>query len=447
MSRAPRLPNVVILFADDLGYGDLSCTGGAPGATPHLDRIAAEGTRWTSFLVSQPVCSASRASLLTGCYANRLGIHGALGPDARHGLNPDETTLAELAKQRGYGKWHLGHHPAFLPTRHGFDEWWGIPYSNDMWPRHPEAPKAYPPLPTFENDRIVRRDTTPDDQARMTGTLGDRALDFIRRHRRAPFLLYVPFPMPHVPLFPGPRFRGASGHGPFGDVLREIDAVAGAIHGALDQYGIAEDTLFVFTSDNGPWLSYGDHAGSSGGLREGKGTVWEGGIRVPFIASQPGTIPAGSVHDGAAMTIDLLPTIARRLGVRLPERIVDGRDIDPWLRDPDRPQTTREYWHYYQTNELQAVRIGDWKLVLPHTYRTMDGQARGKDGIPGKYRNVATPGGLFDLRSDPAERQDRSADRPLVVRRLQLAAERARRDLGDALTGRKGIGAREPGRV
>jgi len=452
MPRAKRSPNVVILFADDLGYGDLSCFGGAPGATPHLDRAAADGTRWTTFLVSQPVCSASRASLLTGCYSNRIGIHGALGPDARHGLNPDETTVADLAKSRSYatacfGKWHLGHHREFLPLRHGFDQWWGIPYSNDMWPRHPEAPKAYPPLPTFENDQVVKPDTTPDDQSKMTAEITSRAVDFIARNRNRPFLLYVPFPMPHVPLFPGKAWRGRSGRGEYADVLREIDHAVGAVRGALERYGLTEDTLFVFTSDNGPWLSYGDHAGSSGGLREGKGTVWEGGIRVPFVACQPGTIPAGTVHNQPAMTIDLLPTIASAIGAALPPRRIDGTDIGPWLRRPDSPSPDREYWHYYLTNELHAVRIGNWKLVLPHTFRTMDGQAPGKAGTPGKYRNIPTQTALFDLSNDPGERNDLSAARPLVVRRLMEAAGRARRELGDRLVGANGTGNREPGRI
>ena len=447
-----RTPNIVLLYADDLGYGDLSCQGAPPGATPNLDRIAEGGLRLTSFLVSQPVCSASRASLLTGCYANRLGIHGALGPDARHGLNPDETTLADLARSRGYatdcfGKWHLGHHPAFLPLRHGFDHWWGIPYSNDMWPRHPEAPKAYPPLPTFEDDRVVVADTGPDQQARMTGEIVSRGLDFIRRNRHRPFLLYMPFPMPHVPLFPGARFRGRSGRGPYGDVIAEIDAAAGAVHDALARYGLAQDTLFVFASDNGPWLSYGDHAGSSGGLREGKGTVWEGGIRVPCILSQPGSIPAGTTLGDAAMTIDLLPTIARRIGARLPDRILDGYDLGPWLQDPGHASRDRAYWHYYQNNELQAVRVGDWKLVLPHTYRTMDGQSPGKGGVPGKYRNVPTGEALYDLRTDPGETIDRAGERPMVLRRLRWEAEKARRDLGDRLTGRTGSGVRAPGRL
>jgi arylsulfatase A len=335
MARERRPPNIVILFADDLGYGDLSCYAGKPGATPHLDRAAAEGTRWTSFLVSQPVCSASRTSLLTGCYANRLGIHGALGPDARHGLHPDETTIADMVKSKGYatacfGKWHLGHHPQFLPTRHGFDHFWGIPYSNDMWPRHPEVPKGYPPLPTFENERVVIRDTNPEDQSRMTGEITARALDFIRRNRRRPFFLYMPFPMPHVPLFPGKRFVGSTGHGRYADVLREIDASAGAVRAELAKWGLAEDTLFVFTSDNGPWLSYGDHAGSSGGLREGKGTVWEGGIRVPFVACRPGVIPGGTTCDQTAMTIDLLPTIARR-------RLETG--AAPYVPDHGRPSS------------------------------------------------------------------------------------------------------------
>src|SRR5829696_758904 len=316
----PRLPNVVIVFTDDQGYGDLGCYGAKGFETPNIDRLARDGVRFTDFHVSQPVCSASRCSLLTGCYANRLGIHGALGPNARHGIHANETTVAEVCKSKGYatgmvGKWHLGHHPQFLPTRHGFDSYLGLPYSNDMWPHHPEAKKGtYPPLPLFENEKVVDDDVSREDQAKLTAEYTERAVKFIADNKAKPFFLYVAHSMPHVPLFAGEAFRGKSKQGLYGDVIQEIDWSGGQILKALDDHKLADNTLVIFTCDNGPWLSYGNHAGSSGGFREGKGTVWEGGVRVPFIARWPGKIPADSECRIPAMTIDILPTVAKIIG-------------------------------------------------------------------------------------------------------------------------------------
>ena len=297
---AAEQPNIVLIFTDDQGYGDVGCYGAKGFRTPNLDRLAKEGVRFTDFHVSQPVCSASRASLMTGCYANRIGIHGALGPNARHGIHADETTIAEVCKSRGYatgmvGKWHLGHHPQFLPTRHGFDSYFGLPYSNDMWPHHPEAKKGtYPKLPLIENETIIDADVTPEDQPNLTTQYTERAVKFIRASAGKPFFLYVAHSMPHVPLFVSNRHKGKSQQGLYGDVIEEIDWSVGEILKALDESKLADNTLVLFTCDNGPWLSYGNHGGSAGGLREGKGTVWEGGHRVPFIARWPGKIPAGS---------------------------------------------------------------------------------------------------------------------------------------------------------
>ncbi|MHC4868293.1 MAG: sulfatase-like hydrolase/transferase [Planctomycetota bacterium] len=297
----PGAPNIVIMFVDDLGYGDLGCYGGTVAPTPRLDALAGEGLRATDFSVAQPVCSASRAALLTGRYPHRIGITGALGPRAKRGLDENVVTLAELCRDRGYatalfGKWHLGDHEPHLPTQHGFDEWWGIPYSNDMWPRHPESPQHYPPLPLREGDaegeRLVEENP---DQRRFTTEAAARGADFIRRSVAAdrPFLLYVPHPMPHVPLFVSESGAGRSGTGLYGDVVAEIDASMGTILDTLEANGVAENTIVVFTSDNGPWLSYGDRAGTTGPLREGKGTTFEGGVRVPWIARWPGRFPAG----------------------------------------------------------------------------------------------------------------------------------------------------------
>ncbi len=450
-------PNVVLIFADDLGYGDLGCYGARQVRTPNLDSLARDGTRFTNFHVSQPVCSASRASLLTGCYANRLGIHGALGPNARHGLAAEETTLAEMLRARGYatgmvGKWHLGHHTPFLPLQHGFDEFLGLPYSNDMWPGHPEvAPGAYPALPLIDGDRIVDANVTARDQAELTGRYTDRAVRFVERHAASPFFLYVAYTMPHVPLFAGERFRGKSAAGLFGDVIEEIDDSVGRILEAVRRTGTERRTLVIFTSDNGPWLSYGDHAGSAGPLREGKGTVWEGGVRVPCLLRWPGTIPAGRTNDRMWMTIDLLPTLAGLTGAAPPPLPIDGKDVWPLL--VDRPGATNPheaYALYYLQGELQAVITGDgrWKLVLPHTYRTLGGKPGGTAGKPSRYemRTIQKPE-LYRLSDDRSERRDLAALHPDERKRLEGLAADIRGELGDSLTKTRGRGVREPGRL
>ena len=265
-----------------------------------------EGRRFTDFHVAQPVCSASRAALLTGCYPNRIGIHGALGPEAKHGLADGETTLAEMFKQKGYatgmvGKWHLGHHPQFLPMRHGFDEYLGLPYSNDMWPHHPEAkPGAYPPLPLIEGEKIVDAEVSPEDQRQLTTQYTERAVNFIERNKDGPFFLYVAHSMPHVPLFVSDKFKGKSERGLYGDVMMEIDWSVGEILKALKKHDLDENTLVIFTSDNGPWLSYGDHAGSAGPLREGKGTCGKAASASRASCAWPGKIPAGTTSDASS---------------------------------------------------------------------------------------------------------------------------------------------------
>ncbi len=448
-------PNIVVIFADDLGYADVGCFGGdGPSHTPHIDRLAREGIRFTQFYTAQPVCSASRAALLTGCYANRIGIHGALGPGARHGIHDDETTLAEIVKQKGYataavGKWHLGHHPQFLPTRHGFDEYFGLPYSNDMWPHHPEAKAGtYPALPLIENDRVIDPEITPDEQSTLTTRYTERAVRFIERNHDRPFFLYVAHSMPHVPLFVSDKFAGRSPRGTYDDVLMEVDWSVGEILAALERHKIDANTLVIFTSDNGPWLSYGNHAGSAGPLREGKGTVFEGGVRVPFVARWPAKIPAAQTQSEPAMTIDLVPTVARLIGARLPEHPIDGLDIWPLLAGlPGATNPHAAYFFYYSQGELHAMRSGRWKLLLPHTARSMAGQPPGKDGRPGKYKPLPVGLELYDLQSDPSETTDVAARYPDVVGRLQTMADAARADLGDALTKRRGSGTRPSGRL
>ena len=444
-------PNIVVIFVDDVGWADIGVQGAQGFATPNLDRMAREGMRMTDFYVSQPVCSASRASLLTGCYANRIGISGALGPSARYGIAHEEITLAELCRSKGYatalfGKWHLGHHPEFLPTRHGFDEWYGLPYSNDMWPYHPDGPNAFGDLPTMEGDHVLAWN---GDQTELTEEITRRSVEFIDEHAREPFFLYVPHPMAHVPLHSSKEFQGSSEQGAYGDVMQEIDASVGRILEALRRNGVDDETLVVFTSDNGPWLSYGDHAGSTGPLREGKGTTFEGGVRVPFLARWPGRIPAGSVCSEPAATIDLFPTIAALLRAQLVERTIDGKDIWPLMVGKAGAKSPHEaLFFYYHQNNLEAMRSGKWKLHFPHNYRTMQDREPGGGGQPGEYDYGAkTAFALYDLENDVGEMTDVASEHPEVVERLQGLAESMRNELGDRLTSVEGRAVREPGRL
>ncbi|MEI2727318.1 MAG: sulfatase [Verrucomicrobiota bacterium] len=383
-------PNLVIVFCDDLGYADVGCFGAKGYKTPNIDRLAREGVRFTRFYDAQPVCSASRSALMTGCYPSRIGIMGALGPNSKVGISSNEVTLAEIVKSRGYataiyGKWHLGDQPQFLPTRHGFDHYFGLPYSNDMWPWHPDQANktlaehkrrpGYPELRLIENEQTVIATVTGTEQAQLTTWYTEHAVDFIAQNKSRPFFLYVPHSMPHVPLYVSSKFKGKSKAGLFGDVIMEIDWSVGQILGALKKHRLEKNTLVIFTSDNGPWLSYGNHAGSALPLREGKGTCWDGGVRVPFIARWPGKIPKGSVCQEPAMTIDILPTVAKLVGAELPPHKIDGLDIWPlpgwcsWAKNPH-----EAYYLFYENNQLQAVMGGNWKLQLPHTYRTLAGR-------------------------------------------------------------------------
>jgi arylsulfatase A-like enzyme len=443
LSAAP--PNVVIIYCDDLGYGDVGCFGATGYETPAIDRLAKEGMRFTDFYVAQAVCSASRTALLTGCYPNRVGILGALGPTSPNGIHDDETTLAELCKQRGYvtaiyGKWHLGHHPQFLPTRHGFDDYFGLPYSNDMWPQHPTA--KFPDLPLIDDARTIAKNP---DQTQLTTWYTERAVKFIDQNHQRPFFLYVPHSMPHVPLFVSDKFAGKTKRGLFGDVIAEIDWSVGQILAALDRHEIADRTLVIFTSDNGPWLSYGDHAGSAGPLREGKGTAWDGGVRVPCVMRYPGLIPPGTECDEPAMTIDVLPTVAKLLSAELPQQKIDGKNILPLLRGGS-ARSPHEALYFYWGNELHAIRSGRWKLHFPHEYRSLRGEP-GKAGLPGPYVQRMTELELYDLETDIGEAKNVAAQHPDVVARLQQLADQARDDLGDSLTGRKGKNVRPAGKL
>ncbi len=450
-SAPARLPNVVLIFCDDLGWGDLGCFGAKDLRTPQIDGLARGGTKFTRFYVAQAVCSASRAALLTGCYPNRLGIHGALGPNQKIGLHQEETTIAEVLKPRGYataifGKWHLGRPAALLPTRQGFDEYFGLPYSNDMWPRHPSAPVgAYPPLPLIQGETVIEE---MPDQSQLTRRYTEHAVDFINRNAARPFFLYLAHSMPHVPIFAGSKFAGRSKRGVFGDVIEEIDWSVGEVLKALRRHGLEDNTLVIFTSDNGPWLSYGNHAGGAGPFREGKGTSFEGGIRVPCVMRWPGRIPRGRVSDAMLMTIDLLPTLAGIAGAPLPPRKIDGLDVLPLLRgDPGATNPHAAYFIYFNQGELQAVRSGDWKLYLPHTSQTLGGRTGGTNGLPVRYQPLPVGLELYHLGTDASETRDVATKNPEVVSRMLLLAEEARTELGDARTKRIGSGVREPGRV
>jgi arylsulfatase A len=441
-----RPPNFVIVFADDQGYQDVGVFGSPDIDTPNLDRMAAEGIRFTDFYVGQAVCSASRASLLTGCYPNRIGILGALNPSSTIGINAKERTIAEILKTRGYataiyGKWHLGHQRQFLPQHHGFDEYFGLPYSNDMWPNHPS--EKFPDLPLIEGDEVIQRNP---DQTKLTTWYTEHALRFIERNRDRPFFLYLAHSMPHVPLFVSDKYRGKSRRGLYGDVIMEIDWSVGEILRILKQFNLDQQTLVIFTSDNGPWLRYGDHAGSAGPLREGKMTTFEGGFREPCIVRWPGKIPAGAVCREIAMTIDFLPTLARLAGAEVPtDRILDGKDIWSLMSGQPGATTPHEAVLYYWGEELQGIRSGKWKLHVPHSYRRSD--SPGKGGKPGDevVRQIGLE--LFDLEEDIGENINVAARHPDVVKRLAGSLESARKDLGDSLTGQQGRNVRPPGRI
>ncbi len=448
---AQRPPNVIIVYADDLGYADIGSFSARKDAgrpqTPNLDRMAREGVRLTSFYAAQAVCSASRMALLTGNYPNRVGIRGALNHTATHGINASEPTIAGVLKPRGYataifGKWHLGHEKPFLPLQHGFDEYLGLPYSNDMWPNHPTQKDFYPPLPLIEGSDVK---LTAPDQSRLTTWYTERAVQFIERQRDKPFFLYVAHAMPHVPLFVSERFKGKTGGGLYGDVIAEIDWSVGQILDAVKRAGLDDNTLVVFTSDNGPWLSYGNHGGSQGGFREGKGTAFEGGVRVPFVARWPGRIPAGTASDLPAMNIDLLPTLAKLAAADLPKHPIDGLDIWPILSGQPKATAPHDALYFYWGAELHAVRAGRWKLHLPHPYQSLE--TAGADGLPGKYVTRQLELSLFDLEKDPGESVNVAGQHPDVVTSLMVFVERAREDLGDALTKRPGTNLRPAGTI
>ena len=408
--EAQRPPNFVVIFCDDLGYGDLGCYGHPTIRTPELDRMAREGQRWTDFYVSASVCTPSRAGLITGRLPIRNGMCSSkrhvLFPNSGGGLPVSEVTIAEMLKTRGYatacvGKWHLGHLPQFLPTKHGFDEYFGIPYSNDMTVKR----RGDPPLPLMKNDKVIESGV---DQRTLTKRYTEYALDFIRRSKDKPFFLYYPQTFPHIPLFASEDFKGKSPRGLYGDVVEEIDWSVGQILAELRKTGLDENTLVIFTSDNGPWLSFGVRGGSAGLLRGGKTTTWDGGMRVPAICWWPGRIKPATVARGLGSTLDLLPTFAALAGAELdPKRILDGVDLRPALFGTGPSPRTEVF--FYRGTRLCALRQGAHKL---HLWVRR-----------GRRLTKVDPPQLFRLDRDPSEQREIAKSHPKIVAKLLARAK------------------------
>ncbi len=399
---AARLPNFVLIFADDQGYQDIGCFGSPKIKTPNLDRMAKQGMRFTDFYVGAAVCSASRASLMTGCYCDRVGVRGVFFPNRKNpqGLHPDEITVAEVLKARGYatacvGKWHLGDEKVFLPTRQGFDSYFGIPYSNDM--SITRDGRRGPPV--FRNEEIVEH---PAQQATLTKRYTEEAVKFIRASKDGPFFLYLPHTMPHVPLFASEKFKDTSARGLYGDVIEEMDWSVGEILRTLKETGVDDNTLVIYTSDNGPWLSKRANGGCALPLRDGKFSTWEGGMREPCIMRWPGRIPAGTECGEVAATIDVLPTFAKLAGAKVPDdRIIDGRDIWPLMSGRSGAKSPHEVYFFRSV----AVRCGKWKLHLS-----------GRDTV--KKRPDQKFPALYDLSADVSEDHNLAAEHPEIVQRL-----------------------------
>jgi len=423
-------PNFVVIFLDDSGWADFRPFWLTDYPTPNVEQLAREGACYHQFYVPQAICSASRASLLTGCYPGRHKVYGAIGPRAR-GLDPGYATIAEMLKPVGYatgafGKWHVGDQPETRPPARGFDESSGLMYSNDMWKYHPQS-RHFDKfgLQFWRNGKVVIDDVSPKQQEMLTTWYTEHAVDFIERHADEPFFLYVPHNMPHVPLFCSDKFDGKSGHGLYADVMMEIDWSVGEIMKALDAAGVADDTLVIFTSDNGPWISYGNHAGKTP-YREAKGTGFDGGTRCACVMRMPGEIPAGTVLNQAFCSVDLLPTFSRLSGAALPENPIDG--VEVWDMICAKPDATNPHKYYpvSTARNFDGVVSGDgkWKLHLPHPYRTL--VEAGNDGKPGRYETTSIELSLFDMENDPYETANVIDKYPEVAEQLQAFAEQHR---------------------
>lgn len=419
-SVSARQPNVVVIFIDDMGYGDIGPFGATKQRTPHLDRMAKEGMKLTSFYAT-PVCSVSRAQMMTGCYGARISVPGVYFPGQSVGLNPAEVTVAERLKEKGYttqmvGKWHLGDQPEFLPTRQGFDHYLGIPYSNDMLKISAET--KVPVVPLLRDEKIAEL-MDGEGQRRLVELYTKEAVDFIGRNKDKPFYLYFAHNAVHTPIYPGAAFAGKSQNGRFGDWVEEVDWSVGQVLDALRSQGLDKDTLVVFTSDNGPWLTKGTDGGSAGPLRGGKGSTWEGGVRVPTIAWWPGRVPAGSVNDAVAATIDLLPTFVSLAGGTVPATpVIDGRDITSILLGQSK-ESAREAHFYFSGYDLQAVRQGRWKLALVPQPEDMGKRAKTPPGLR-----------LYDLDAEIGEQTDVAVQHREIVAKLKVLADKVSAEIG-----------------
>lgn len=435
----PAKPNLVIILIDDMGYGDIHPFGSQLNRTPNLDRMAQEGMKMTSFY-GAPVCTPSRAQMLTGCYANRVSLPDVIFPASPIGLNPEEHTIADLLKARGYatmaiGKWHIGDQPEFFPTQHGFDHFFGLPYSNDMG-LHPNATgreAKYPPLPLLQDKSILE---APVDQDTLTARYTEQAIKFITDNRDHPFFLYLAHTAVHVPLHPGAKFKGKSQNGLYGDWVEEVDWSVGRVLETLKQLKLDDNTLVLFTSDNGPWLVQKNNGGVAGPLRGGKATTWEGGMREPTIARWPGKIPANKTCDAVASEMDVLPTFVKLAGGEVPtDRKIDGLDIWPLLSGQSQTSPHKALY-YFDSKKLQAVRSGPWKLAI-----TPQGTGRGFGApTPATFDNPR----LYNLDDDIGEQTNVASQHPEVVARLQDLIRQMDGDLG---RNSNGPGVRPPGRV
>lgn len=427
-----RSPNIVLINLDDAGWSDFQPFAQTRYPTPNVNRLAMEGRVFYNFYVPHALCSASRAALLTGAYPERTGVVGAHGPGA-FGLDPRFATLGEVLKNDGYvtavfGKWHIGDQPETRPPARGFDESSGIMYSNDMWAAHPERPQNYPlPLQYWKNGEVTVDSVTHEHQPWFTRWATGDAVDFIRRNRESPFFLYVAHIMPHVPLFVSEKFEGASGTGLYGDVIMELDWSVGEIMEALKENGIEDNTIVLFTSDNGPWLSYGNHAGKTP-FRGDKATTFDGGIRVPLIIRYPGHIEANTVSHDTFFSIDLLPTFAFLTGAPLPDNEIDGKNVWDLIAGTEGAENPHEYYSLTLRNDFHGVMRADgkWKLQLPHAFRVP--VSGGRDGSAGVYTHAEMDTSLFDLVHDPYEKVNVFHQYPEIARELiQFAEEHQRR--------------------
>ena len=461
VNKYNKAPNVILILMDDMGYGDLECYGGFPYHTPNINKLAAGGMRFTNFNVAQAVCSASRAAFLTGCYPNRIGINGALSPFAQIALNPVEETIALLLKNAGYktamfGKWHLGQQGPFLPLSYGFEEFVGLPYSHDYWPVNYDGTPLdtttrrgkWPVLHLIEGNTPTKSIKDLNDAASLTTLYTEKSVDFIKRNKSKPFFLYLAHAMPHVPLAVSSKFKDKSGAGLYGDVMEEIDWSVGEIMKALDANGLTKNTIIIFTSDNGPWLTYGNHAGNTGGLREGKGSAWDGGVRVPFIIRRPDQIKSGSVCNNLVASMDLLPTLLNICKAKQPSKKIDGVDIMSLFKQQPGANPRDEFAYYYDRCHLKGIRKGQYKLVFPHISQTYKrATAIGYDGWPGQYASDSVRLALYDLRTDPGETLDVKEKFPEIVQQLTAIADKYRKEIGDDLTGTRGTEVRPAARV